>query len=213
MPEEVLPYHKEDKRLAASEYEKYDPIRERFSYVIALQVFLLYIIYIYYDHINEYHPLLAGALLGAQTSCLAQSLNQFYQRTISISKHIKFYIYGIFNGAATTFWIRLLVSQVDTKLMRFVYDQTFGGLMFQFLFILYNCIWERQDLPQDGEKFPAEMHTRDPTPPQPLPRPTNIQSSSPGETDSRLEAFKKEPQGVGSFELFRLDSEILPHSS
>ncbi|ESX02992.1 hypothetical protein KL918_002235 [Ogataea parapolymorpha] len=146
MPEEVLPYHKEEKRLAASEYEKYDPIRERFSYVIALQVFLLYIIYIYYDHINEYHPLLAGALLGAQTSCLAQSLNQFYQRTISLSKHIKFYVYGIFNGAATTLWIRLLVSKVDTKLMRFVYDQTFGGLMFQFLFILYNCIWERQDL-------------------------------------------------------------------
>ncbi|KAG7718671.1 hypothetical protein KL949_002667 [Ogataea haglerorum] len=146
MPEEVLPYHKEEKRLAASEYEKYDPIRERFSYVIVLQVFLLYLIYLYYDHINEYHPLLAGALLGAQTSCLAQSLNQFYQRTISISKHIKFYVYGIFNGAATTLWIKFLVSQVDTKLMRFVYDQTFGGLIFQFLFILYNCIWERQDL-------------------------------------------------------------------
>ncbi|KAG7705756.1 hypothetical protein KL930_003488 [Ogataea haglerorum] len=126
MPEEVLPYHKEEKRLAASEYEKYDPIRERFSYVIVLQVFLLYLIYLYYDHINEYHPLLAGALLGAQTSCLAQSLNQFYQRTISISKHIKFYVYGIFNGAATTLWIKFLVSQVDTKLMRFVYDQTFA---------------------------------------------------------------------------------------
>ncbi|KAH3670490.1 hypothetical protein OGAPHI_001005 [Ogataea philodendri] len=145
MPEGVLAYHINEKK-AASEYEKYDHVRERFSYFIAVQVFLVYLIFLYYDSINEYHPLLAGALLAGQTSCLAQTLNQFYHRSISISKHIKFYIWGVMNGMATTLWIKMLMTKVDTQSMRFVYDQTFGGLVFQFLFILYNCIWERQDL-------------------------------------------------------------------
>ncbi|ODV87582.1 hypothetical protein CANARDRAFT_26966 [[Candida] arabinofermentans NRRL YB-2248] len=148
----VLPVHgKESEKISelkvtSGDYEDYNPIRERFSYAIACQLFLVYLIFLYYEHINLVHPLLAGLLLGGQSSCMAQSLNQYYHKTYSFNKHVKFYIWGTLNGLFTTVWIHILFTYVEHPMYRFLVDQSIGTGLFQFMFVLFNCVWERADL-------------------------------------------------------------------
>ncbi|GMG21442.1 unnamed protein product [Ambrosiozyma monospora] len=139
---------------------------ELFSYSILIQIFILYIIYLYFDTLQSYHPLSSVVLLGGHTSLLAQSLNQYHHKILNVNKNIKFYIWGVINGILTSYWIGFLVGSEDVSsagagagavggnagfiqeltssgIGRFLVDQSFGACGFQFLFCVYNCVWER----------------------------------------------------------------------
>ncbi|GME70821.1 unnamed protein product [Ambrosiozyma monospora] len=133
---------------------------ELFSYSILIQIFILYIIYLYFDTLQSYHPLSSVILLGGHTSLLAQSLNQYHHKILNVNKNIKFYIWGVTNGLLTNYWIGFLVGAEDGGVVgaenvgviqelthsgigRFLLDQSVGACGFQFLFCVYNCVWER----------------------------------------------------------------------
>ncbi|OWB64656.1 hypothetical protein B5S31_g5547 [[Candida] boidinii] len=122
--------------------QEFDSLREKFIYAISLQIFICYLIFIYFEKLNELMPLLSSLLLGGVTCCIATSLTQFYHKNYSFIKHLKFFIWGMLNGFLTNHWIQYLCFRIDNKFKRFLIDQSIGALTFQLIFVLYNCIWE-----------------------------------------------------------------------
>ncbi|GMF55584.1 unnamed protein product [[Candida] boidinii] len=122
--------------------QEFDSLREKFIYAISIQIFICYLIFLYFEKLNELMPLLSSLLLGGVTCCIAASLTQFYHKNYSFIKHVKFFVWGMINGFLTNHWIQFLCFRIDNKFKRFLIDQSIGALTFQLIFVLYNCIWE-----------------------------------------------------------------------
>ncbi|CDK28920.1 unnamed protein product [Kuraishia capsulata CBS 1993] len=137
---------KQQHQLQGSIYETYDPLREKWSYAIAVQAFLVYLIYLYYERICNVHRLLGCVLMGGQTACMAQSINQLYKRQYDLNKHIKFFVWGVINGVLTMFWIELLLKVSAKTVVRVSLDQGIGNPGFQLLFVTFDSMWDRANL-------------------------------------------------------------------
>ncbi|GMF45243.1 unnamed protein product [[Candida] boidinii] len=115
--------------------QEFDSLREKFIYAISIQIFICYLIFLYFEKLNELMPLLSSLLLGGVTCCIAASLTQFYHKNYSFIKHVKFFVWGMINGFLTNHWIQFLCFRIDNKFKRFLIDQSIGALTFQLIFV------------------------------------------------------------------------------
>ncbi|EGW30399.1 uncharacterized protein SPAPADRAFT_57190 [Spathaspora passalidarum NRRL Y-27907] len=103
-------------------------------------------IYINYDTIGAYHPMLAGLLLGCSSGALAQSMNQYAKKKFTLQKILKFMLWGSINGYFTVGWINILITRIDNSAYRIIIDQLVGAPMFQLIFNMLNSIWDHGEM-------------------------------------------------------------------
>ncbi|RLV96550.1 hypothetical protein JA1_000088 [Spathaspora sp. JA1] len=104
------------------------------------------LIYINYDRIGAYHPMIAGLLLGCSSGALAQSVNQYSKKKFTLNKIFKFMVWGSINGYFTVGWINILITRIDNSAYRIIVDQLVGAPMFQLIFNMLNSIWDSGEM-------------------------------------------------------------------
>ncbi|PSK39355.1 hypothetical protein C7M61_001965 [Candidozyma pseudohaemuli] len=119
---------------------------------ILLETIASVVIYSSYTKLVLLYLFLAPTLLGASTAALAQSMNQLYKGRLSVSKLLKFLIWGCINGCFTALWIDTLVARVDSVFYRILIDQLIGAPSFQLTFHLLGKVW---DVAEPGHPSPS----------------------------------------------------------
>ncbi|QWU89088.1 hypothetical protein CA3LBN_003411 [Candidozyma haemuli] len=119
---------------------------------ILLETIASVVIYSSYTKLVSLYSFLAPTLLGASTAALAQSMNQLYKGRLSVSKLLKFLIWGCINGCFTALWIDTLVARVDSVFYRILIDQLIGAPSFQLTFHLLGKVW---DVAEPGHPSPS----------------------------------------------------------
>ncbi|KAH3675653.1 hypothetical protein WICMUC_002570 [Wickerhamomyces mucosus] len=100
------------------------------------------------DLIENVHQLLNSILLGFLTAGLAQTIIQTF-RAVNFNKILKFALWGGISGISGSLWIDYLVVEFpknDDIIYRVAVDQLVGAPFFQSLFLIYNCLWEGNNI-------------------------------------------------------------------
>jgi len=143
----TLPSHKSD----VEKPTEFSPQNPRYVYrklvgFLLLNLAVSIICYVNYGFLKSIHPLLAPALLGMATAALAQSTNQYVKRKFSMSKILKFCVWGLINGSFTVMWIDALIQSIDNLVFRIMVDQLVGAPTFQLIFNILNSLWDHGEL-------------------------------------------------------------------
>ncbi|KAK6458221.1 uncharacterized protein RJT20DRAFT_126187 [Scheffersomyces xylosifermentans] len=121
-------------------------VRRQLITALLLETIISLTIYFNYDSLCLVSPVLGPSLLGSSTAALAQSLNQYSRMKFSLSRLIKFIVWGSINGYFTVIWIDILIMRVDNLAYRVIIDQTVGAPVFQLIFSILSSLWDHGEL-------------------------------------------------------------------
>lgn len=121
-------------------------VKQKLGLNLIGEIIISLLIYYYYDSILIAHKLLGPSMLGASTSMLAQSINQFVRQKLNYNKVIKFLVWGAINGCFTALWLNLLFVRFDNILHRIILDQLIGAPIFQLIFTILNTLWDHGEI-------------------------------------------------------------------
>ncbi|ODV81873.1 uncharacterized protein CANTADRAFT_127621 [Suhomyces tanzawaensis NRRL Y-17324] len=145
--EKSNPLHPVD---SASSVLHYNPatsgIKRKLLLLLLVETVISLVVYYNYEHIGSLYTLLAPTLLGASTAALAQTLNQYQKKKLSINRILKFIVWGSINGYFTVLWIDMLIFQFDNLFYRIAVDQLVGAPTFQLFFTILNSLWDHGEL-------------------------------------------------------------------